>query len=95
MRAALPRAFGWTRLGSGFRSRQQGPGLFQQTSTLGRGVEAKVPDLMEAIRKDMLDKAAQELDGVEGDGLLAPGAEGDMPRPTSISRELAIPTRWV
>ena len=73
MRAALPRDLDRTGFGPGFRSRQQGPGLVQQTSSLGRGIESKVPDLMEAIRQDRLDKAAQELDGVEGGGLSGPG----------------------
>ena len=42
-----------------------------------------MPDLMEAVGKDVLDEPTQELNRVQGCGLVAFGAEGDMPRANS------------
>ena len=67
-----------SRILAGLRLRQEGPGLFQLAAGLGGGVEPGVADLMEAAGEDVLDEAAEELDGVEGGGLMAFGAEGDM-----------------
>jgi hypothetical protein len=56
--------------------REQGAGGGERFGQ-GSGVEAIVPDLVEAVGKDVEEEAAKELDGVEGDGAAVFGAEGD------------------
>ena len=57
---------------------EEGPGLIQLPTRLGQGVETRVANLMEAIGQDVLNEPPQKFDGVQGRGLLAFGAEGDV-----------------
>ena len=57
---------------------EQCPCPFKEPARLGGGVEARMPDLMEAVGKDVLDEPTQELNRVQGCGLVAFGAEGDV-----------------
>jgi len=47
-----------------------------QRGRVSASVEAVVPDLVQRVRQDVLDEAAEKLDGVEVDRLAILGAKG-------------------
>jgi hypothetical protein len=67
------------------------------------GKQAVVADAVEAAGQDVQEKAADELDGVERQGLEPVAAfdpvvlplEGDARLASAISREFEMATRWV